>query len=207
MLIGASRRRRYASGEVIVHEGDPADSLHLIRRGHVAITVTTPIGHQLMFTVMGPGEGFGELSLLSGGHRTATARALEPTETLVLNEALLERLRRDDPSVGEAMLRALSVQVLRLSSRLAEHLYLPVEARIRRRLLDLCDLYEQVDGRTTIPLSQDELAELSGAARPTVNRVLRQDQDRGVVELGRRRITVLDRDALRRRARAADLDF
>ena len=206
LLIGASRRRRYAAGEVIVHEGDPAESIHLIRRGHVAITVTTPVGSQLMFTVMGPGESFGELSLLSGRHRTATVRAVEATETLVLNDAVLDRLRRDDPRVGEAMLRALSTQVLRLSGRLAEHLYLPVEARIRRRLLDLCAVYESIDGTSTIPLSQDELAQLSGAARPTVNRVLRQDQDRGVVRLGRRRITVLDREALSRRARATDLD-
>jgi CRP/FNR family transcriptional regulator, cyclic AMP receptor protein len=204
LLIGASRRRRYAANEVIVREGDPADSIHLIRRGHVAIMVTTPLGHQLTFTVMGPSESFGELSLLSGGHRTATARALEATETLALHEAALNRLRRDHPRVNDALLRVLSAQVLRLSERLAEHLYLPVEARIRRRLLGLCAVYDEIDGVTTIPLSQDELAELSGAARPTVNRVLRQDQVRGIVALARRRIAVLDREMLARQAQVSD---
>lgn len=200
VLIGASRRCRYASNEVIVHEGDPADCIHVIRRGHVAIMVTTPLGRQLTFTVMGPRESFGELSLLSGCHRTAIARALEATETLALDESALERLRREHPGVNDALLRVLSAQVLRLSARLAEHLYLPVEARIRRRLLDLCGVYDEIGGVTTIPLSQDELAELCGAARPTVNRVLRQDQLRGIIQLGRRRIAVLDREMLGRRA-------
>jgi CRP/FNR family cyclic AMP-dependent transcriptional regulator len=201
LVLDASRRRRFAANEVIVHAGDPADSIHFVSSGHVAILVTTPLGHQLTFTILGPGESFGELSLLSGvSTRSATVRALDVTETLVLRHAELQRLRRDDPRVNDALLKVVCAQVLRLSARLTEHLYLPVEARIRRRLLFLCDLYQEDGGKTIIPLSQDELAELAGATRPTVNRVLRQDEKLGIIVLARRRITILDRGALSRRA-------
>lgn len=196
LVAGASRRRRYPANEVIVREDDPSDSVHVITRGHVAIMIATPLGRQLTYTILGPDESFGELSVLSDSPRTATARALDATETLALHRTDLDRLRREHPRVNDAMIRVLCAQVTRLSARLAEHLYLPVEARVRRRLLEVCHVYETA----TIPLSQDDLAELAGAARATVNRVLRQDEADGVVTLSRRQITVLDRAGLTRRA-------
>jgi CRP/FNR family transcriptional regulator, cyclic AMP receptor protein len=199
LVVRACRKRQYAPNEAILHAGDHGDTVHMIVRGHVAIMITTPHGQQLAFSILGPDESFGELSLLLG-RRTATARALDTTETLALPAVELDRLRRAHPTVNDALLRVLSGQVRRLSDRLTEHLYLTVDQRIRRRLLDLCRVYGASGDRVTVPLAQEQLAELAGAARPTVNRVLRQDESRGIVKLDRRQIAVLDRDALGRLA-------
>ncbi len=200
-VLSASRRRRYGAGEVIFHEGDPADTFHVIDSGRVAILVTSAVGPRLTFTVLGAGESFGELALISPhGVRSATARTLERTETLSIHRAEFQRLRRDCPAVDGVLVSILGQRVERLSRHLLETLYLPVETRIRRRLVDLCRVYGAGQGSTTVPLSQEDLAGLAGAARATVNRVLRQDEALGIVALERRRVTVLDVERLRRRA-------
>jgi CRP-like cAMP-binding protein len=173
--------------------------MHMVSSGHVVITISTPLGQQLAFSILGPGDSFGELSVVMDDVRSATARALDVTETLALQRTDLNRLRRDHPEVNEALLRVLAVQVRRLSSRLAEHLYLSVDARIGRRLLELSVVYGSDKGPTVIPLSHEVLADLAGATRPTVTTAL--NRMHGVVALGRRQMTVLDREALRRIAR------
>nr|MDQ6900364.1 Crp/Fnr family transcriptional regulator [Candidatus Dormibacteraeota bacterium] len=114
------------------------------------------------------------------------------------------RLRLQNPEVSEILIQLLVRRVLRLSQHLREVLHVPVEARIRRRLLELAALYGSSAPGTVIPLSQDDLAGLSGAARATVNRVLREEERRGVVSLKRRRVTILDPGGLRRGAQIDD---
>src|SRR3954464_1502674 len=87
-IVSAARHRSFARGEVLVHEGDPADSLHLISSGRVAVRVSTPSGERATLNILSPGDYFGELSLVrrGGDHsRSATVVALEPTETLVIS--------------------------------------------------------------------------------------------------------------------------
>jgi CRP/FNR family cyclic AMP-dependent transcriptional regulator len=204
-VIRGSRRRRYAAGQVIFHEDDPGDSMHVVLSGHVAVLVNHPLGQQLTYQIMGAGALVGELSLLMpGGRRSATVQALEPTETLVIGRPEFERLLRDHPTVSLVMVRLLTDHVLRLSERLREMLYLPVEARVRRRLIDVAETYGGVAAGTVVRLRQDDLASLSGAARATVNRVLRQDAAAGIVALERKRVIILDPERLRELARAGD---
>jgi CRP/FNR family transcriptional regulator, cyclic AMP receptor protein len=200
-VVRSARRRRFAAGEVIFHEGDPADSLHLIVRGRVAALVTTPYGQQLTYAIQGQGEFFGELALLRDDNlRSATIRALEPTETLSVHRNDFDRLRAEHPPVEKLLVRMLAANVLRLSEQLREALYLPVEVRVRRRLLAVARVYRE-DGQTTVvPLTQDELAGLAGVARTTANRVLRQEEERGTIRLDRHRITIVDATELERRA-------
>lgn len=203
-LISVSRKRRYGTGEVIFHEEDLADGMHVILRGRVASLVNNRHGQQLTYQVMGPREVFGELSLLvPGARRSATVQAMEPTETLVIGRHEFERLRREHPKVCEWLIELLTRDVLRLSDRLREMLDLPVEARIRRRLLDVAEAYGGAVAGTLVRLRQDDLASLSGAARATVNRVLRQDERDGIVALRRRRVTILDPRRLQQRAMRA----
>jgi len=200
-VIDVSRRHTYAAGEIVFHEDDPGDSMHVIERGRVAVLVNNAEGKQLTFRVMGAGDLVGELSLLlPGGRRSATVQALEPTVTLAIGRREFDQLRREHPHVSELLLRLLTLHVLRLSDRLREMLYLPVEARIRRRLLEMAEAYGGAKAGTVVPLRQEDLASLSGAARATVNRVLRQDAAARIVALERRRVTILDPDRLRRRA-------
>ena len=97
-LFNAGRRRSFAKGEVLFHHGDPADSLHLIVSGRVAIRVLTPQGEQAILNVLGPGSVCGELALIdTNAHRTATVTALEPCETIVLRRRQFEKLRALQP--------------------------------------------------------------------------------------------------------------
>lgn len=191
------RLRRYKAGEVIAHEGDLADTLHLVRRGRVAVSMTTQYGNQVTFTLLGPGDVFGELALLSpDARRTAALTALDATETVTLTKPEFDRLRAEQPAFGDALTSLLAERVGRLSEQLVEALYVPADARVLRRLLTVARLYE--DGE--VPLTQDDIAGLAGTARATVNRVLRAEAKRGTLELRRRRIRILDRAAIEKRA-------
>jgi CRP-like cAMP-binding protein len=132
--------------------------------------------------------------------RSATVSALEPAETRVIHRSDFTELLRRHPSVDAVLLGILADQIRLLSDRLVEALYVPADTRIRRRLVELADLYED-DGAGVIPLTQEVLAVLAGTTRETVNRVLREEERRGVITLGRGRVEVLDGDGLRRRAR------
>jgi CRP/FNR family transcriptional regulator, cyclic AMP receptor protein len=191
------RLRRYSAGEVIAHEGDLADTLHLVRKGRVAVSVTTRYGNQVTFTVLGPGDVFGELALLSSeSRRSAGLIALDATETVTLGKAEFDRLRMEHPEFGEALTSLLAERVRRLSDQLVEALYVPADTRVLRRLLTVARLYDADE----VPLAQDDLAGLAGTARATVNRVLRAEVKRGTLELRRRRIRILDRAAIEKRA-------
>jgi CRP-like cAMP-binding protein len=201
-LTEASRRRRFARGEVLFHEGDLGDSVHRIVSGSVAVRVTTSEGDLATLSVLGPGDFFGELGLLlSHRTRTATAVALEPTETEALAYSTFDALRQAEPTVDRFLLGLLAGHVDRLSHRLLEALYVGVDRRLARRLLDLAAIYgDGPGGPVTIPLTQNELADLAGGSRPTVNEILQRLATQGAVSLGRGRVVVVDRAALERRA-------
>lgn len=196
-LLSLARRRRFRRGDTIFHEGDPAESLHLIDVGHVAVRMTTPSGDVATLRLIGPGDHFGDLALVDHSRRSAAIVCVNRVETLELRFDDLERFRTEHPSFERVLLAMLARNVRRLSSNLQETMYLPVPTRVARRLDELCDLF----GDETIPLTQDDLAGLAGTTRQTVNQVLVDLRDRQVVELGRGRITVVDRNALRKRSR------
>lgn len=197
-VLDMARTRTFERDEVIFHEGDPANTVHVIESGRVAILNTNRHGQRVMLAVLGPGEHFGELALVSAGAlRSASVVALERTVTRSILDADFRRLRRQHPEVTEVMVALLAEQIRRLSSQLLDALFLPAESRVRKRLVELTERYESVDGRVMIPLRQEDLAELAGTSRATVNRVLREEERRGSVSLTRGSTTVLDGARLR----------
>jgi CRP/FNR family transcriptional regulator, cyclic AMP receptor protein len=198
-LVSIARRRRFARGEVVFHQHDPADTLHLIDKGRFAVRVATPLGDTAILAVLGPGDIFGELSLLADAdpRRSATVAALEAAETRSVHRLDFERLRSQHPETASVLISILSGQVRRLSRHLLEALYVPADKRVLRRLLEVAELY----GDGVVPLTQDDLAGLAGTSRATVNRVLRDEAARGSVQLGRGRTTVVSAEELARRAR------
>lgn len=202
-LVAASRRRRFDRGEVLFHEGDPGDSLHLVSKGYVAIRSTTRLGDVVTLAVLGPGQTFGELALIQpDAERSASAIALEAAETLSWRRTQVDELRRSSTDVDRFLVEVLAEQVQRLSELLVEALHLPVEARVLRRLSALGDLYDADADQVTVPVTQEDLASLAGTTRPTANRALKDAEERGLISLGRGRVTVLDRDGLRRAAQS-----
>lgn len=190
--------RRFDRGVVLFHEGEAGGSLHVLMRGRVAIRATTPDGDTVTLNVIGPGAAFGELSLLdSATTRTASVQAIEPVQTLVLQRADFDRLRRTYPSVDRLLVEYLAAQVRRLSERLTEALCFEARTRVLRRLLDLDAVF---DGGP-VPVTQEEISTMAGTTRPTVNRVMQDLAEAGIIELGRGRFIVIDSTALARAAR------
>ncbi len=200
-LLQVARRRRFARNEVVFHRDDPGDSLHLIQRGRFAVRVMTPLGDTATIAVRGPGESFGEMALVAdGGRRSATVAALEEAETIAVYRDDFASIRQRHPGIDAVLFRFLTAEVRMLNDRLLEALYVPVEKRVRRRLVELSRLYGGGD-TPVIALTQEALSELAGASRPTVNQVLRDEERRGTIELSRGRIRVLEVSELERRAR------
>src|SRR4051812_49196607 len=143
-IIAAARRRTFAKGEVVFHEGDPADSLHLVTSGHLAVRVSTPDGERATLNILGPGSHVGELSLL-GAHarqqRSATVMALDQAETRVLTASAFHELCVNHPRVHGLLADLLAARIRELSARLLEAMYVGLDRRLYRSLLDLVDLY------------------------------------------------------------------
>jgi CRP-like cAMP-binding protein len=166
--------------------------------------VTTSLGDTAILSVLGPGEMFGELALLGdeSARRSATVAALEPSETRSVHRIDFERLRGRNPETGNVLIAILAAQVRRLSKHLVEALYVSADKRVLRRLVDMVAIFSDSDGgRAVVPLTQEDLAGLAGTSRATVNRVLREEEARGTLELGRGRTTVIDAEAIARRGR------
>ena len=203
-VLTITRRRSYQRGELIVRAGDPADNLHLVESGRLAVRVSTSDGANATVNLLGPGGYFGELSLLDGEPpvRSATILALEPATTLSLSAVDFRDLRRRHRGADQLLLTLMARRIEELSERLLEAMYDPLDRRLHRRLAELADLYSDSRAESltpvTIPLTQEHLAELVGGTRPSVNQALQKLVSLGVAELGRGRVTVIDRAWLAR---------
>jgi CRP/FNR family transcriptional regulator, cyclic AMP receptor protein len=200
-VLSIARRRTFSRGEVVFHRDDPADSLHLIVKGRFAVRITTPLGDTALIAVHGPGDAFGELALVTdGASRSATVSALEPSETLSVYRDEFARLQRQHPAVNAVLIALIAEQVRRANERIVEAHYVDADTRVRRRLLELAKLYGS-GGSATVPLTQEALAEMAGTSRATVNRVLREEERSGTLELRRGQTVVRDQGALAKRTR------
>jgi len=187
---------------VICHAGDPGDALHFVERGHLAVRGTLATGETATFSVLSPGDYFGELALLRPDHRrTATVFALEPSRTLSVAGSAFAALCSAEPRFERVISTLLADRVEALSERLLETMYESLDRRVFRRLVELAATYHDGGGGAVIPLSQAQLADLVGATRPSVNQVLQRLADQGTVRLGRARIEARAVSALARRAR------
>jgi CRP/FNR family cyclic AMP-dependent transcriptional regulator len=200
-LLTIARRRPFGRGEVVFHEGDPADSLHLVVSGRFAARIRTPLGDTTLLAIYGPSDAFGELALVTPpSERSATVVALEAAETRSVYRDDFEALRKRHPAVDRVLVALLAERIREMNERLLEAHYVDADTRVRRHLRELAETYER-DGAAVIPLTQEEIAEIAGTSRATVNRVLREDERRGVIELKRGRTIIVDPDQLVRRGR------
>ena len=199
---------RHAPGEAVFLEGDPGHQLHVVVSGHLAVRVTTSAGHAATLNVLGPGDAFGELALLPGPHggrRSASVVALDEVVTRVVARRDFEALRAEHPSVDAVLLAVLADRVRELSRRLLETMHAPLDRRLAGCLVDLVRVYGpgKDDGtRVVVPLTQEQLADMVGGARPTVSTLLQRLERQGAVVLGRGRVVLSDLAALRAAASA-----
>jgi CRP-like cAMP-binding protein len=202
ILLRAGKVNNYARRDVLVHEGDIADSFHIVLDGRAAVRVTTPTGESAIVNILGRDDHFGEVSLigLEDPRRTASIVALEPMRTLSIPAGIFRDLRERNPRLEQLVSAILARRVDELSAQLVEAMYDSLESRVLHRLIRLADTYTSSSGPITIPLTQDELSQLVGGARPTVNQILRRLVEEGVIGVGRGRIVIGDKLALTRRS-------
>lgn len=187
------RLRELGRGEVLYRQGDPAADLFLVARGAVVVSVAIDPGHEAPVAVLGRPALFGSAALLGGEPlREATATAAVETSLLAFPAEVVVALLDEYPLAAGAVRSALVRQVLELSARVVESLHLPAQQRIRRRLAALAAAHP--DGR--VPITQQELAGLTGTSRATVNAVLADEVRAGTVTVRRAGIDVLDVERL-----------
>ena len=200
----AARSRTFVKGETVFQEGDRADAVHLVDTGHFAVMVSTPDGDLATLNVLGPGDFFGELSMLReqvAAPRSATIISLDASQTLVLTQAAFDRLRRAHPQVERLVVSLMADRIRRLSADLLRARYAGVEERLCGSLLDLAEVFR--DDRhpsAVIPLTQDQLADIVGCTRPSINQILQELVAQGLVRIGRGEVTILDAEALEHQA-------
>jgi len=183
LVAAALRPRRFRRGETIFHAGDPGDALFVVASGQVKITIPPDDGSEpAILTTIGPGGFFGELALLDGARRSATAVALDVVTTEVLRRDDFDRLVDDEPPLRRALLAALAGEVRRLTVQVEELHFLDLPGRLARHLLRMAAASgEGGEGDATLPVgevrmpwpyTQAELAGMIGGSRQTVNRLL-----------------------------------
>ncbi len=196
-------RRKFRRNEIVFHEGDLGDRLYLVAKGFLLARVITIDGDESALSVMGPGDVIGEIILLEGqDRRSATIVALEPSELLSLSADEVAEVREKHAAVDRALTAVVADRIRSLLELLEEARYVPADKRVLRRLLDLAQLVggEGAEAPIDIRFTQEDLAAMAGTTRPTANRALQKAVENDMVELGRRRITVLDPDGLDRLA-------
>ena len=191
-------------GSVLFSEGEPGDRLYVVTDGKIKLGATSNDGRETLLGVLGPGEMFGELSLFDPGPRTATASALTDARLLGLGHDDLTPWLTGRPEVALSLLQALAQRLRRTNEAMADLVFSDVPGRVAKALLDLASRFGQAqpDGSilVTHDLTQEELAQLVGASRETVNKALADFQNRGWISLEPRNVTVLDVGRLTRRA-------
>lgn len=194
-------RLHFQQGEPIFYQGDPGHTLYLVETGQVRIYVQSEDGQELSVTVCGPGDMFGEMAVIDGLPRSASAIAMEATAVLSLSrERFREQLRRS-PQFALNFMKALSVRI-RTSTRTMDTLTtLNVPARLARKLLELAQKHgapEPGGVRIQLTLNQSDLASLLGTTRESINKALGQFKKQGLISQADGQIVVVDPEALRR---------
>lgn len=203
-LMDSMSPRQLARGDVVFHEGDPGDSLYVITAGKVKLARTSSDGRENLLSVLGPGEMFGELSLFDPGPRLTTAYVVSDTQFISLGNDALRDFLADHPEVAMQMLAGLAHRLRKTNEGLSDLVFTDVPGRVAKALLDLSDRFgKRTDTGLLVAheLTQEELAQLVGASRETVNKALADFAHRGWVMLGAKAVTLLDVERLRRRAR------
>ena len=193
-----------ARGEVLFEEGDAGDTMYVIIRGKMKLGRKSTDGRENLLSVLGPSEMFGELSLFDPGPRTATLTAVGDTTVYEVGHAAVVNWLEANPTVAKHLLEALARRLRRTNDALADLVFSDVPGRVAKALVELSTRFgEQTsDGvRVGHDLTQEELAQLVGASRETVNKALADFTARGWVRREGRAIVLLDVARLERRAR------
>jgi len=194
--------RNYKTGEIIFHKDDPGITFHLILEGLVKVFVTSDEGQEAVLIILKGGEFFGELSLFDGAPRSASASAIEPTETLVIQRDDFLEFIRQHPDAALNIFSVLASRMRRADGVIADAAFLDLPSRIAKKLIELAQSFFAREGNQIeidIKLRQQDVASMVSATRESVNRVLTSLDEQGIIHINRQKITILRPDLLQAR--------
>jgi CRP/FNR family cyclic AMP-dependent transcriptional regulator len=197
-VVDVARERAYPRNSVILFEDDPGDALFVVATGQVKVVLIGEDGREVILSVMGPGEFFGEMSLLDDEPRSAHVIAMEDSSLAVLRREDFEGLLTQTPQIALALLRELSRRLRRADEKVGSLVLLDVQGRVARLLLDMAG--EEGGERITRRLTHHTIAQMIGSSRETVSRTMRDLTDKGMIAVQRRDIVIRDRAALEQAA-------
>src|ERR1700722_19896720 len=197
-------RVEFPRGHTLFVEGQPGDRLYIIVSGKVKIGRRSPDGRENLLTIMGPSDMFGELSIFDPGPRTSSATTITEVRAVSMDRDALRAWIADRPEIAEQLLRVLARRLRRTNNNLADLIFTDVPGRVAKQLLQLAQRFGTQEGgalRVTHDLTQEEIAQLVGASRETVNKALADFAHRGWIRLEGKSVLISDSERLARRAR------
>ena len=196
-LSALASRRPYKDGAIVFARGDPGDALYGVVAGKIRISASTRDGKEVFLNIMEPGDTFGEIALLDGNPRTATARAAVPSELMIIMREQFLTLLQREPTLTIHLLQLLCQRIRWTSGWAEDFVLLAVPARLARRLLSLAKLHgHDTNAGMHLTISQEDVASFLGLSRQVVNQHLQKWKAKGWVNLGRGKMTIIDENAL-----------
>ncbi|MBZ8177546.1 cyclic nucleotide-binding domain-containing protein [Corynebacterium poyangense] len=203
-LITEMETVRFPRGTTIFDEGEPGDRLYIITSGKVKLARHAPDGRENLLSIMGPSDMFGELSIFDPGPRTSSAICVTEVHAATMNSEMLRNWIDQHPEISQQLLRVLARRLRRTNANLADLIFTDVPGRVAKTLLQLANRFGSQEGaalRVNHDLTQEEIAQLVGASRETVNKALATFAHRGWIRLEGKSVLIVDTEHLARRAR------
>ena len=199
------RQRRFERDQIIFHKNDPGSTLYIIISGKVKIALPSAEGENVLVALLSTGDFFGELSLFDGEPRSATSIAAEATDILTLDQEDLFEYLMGNPMASKEIFAELSLRLRRTDELLSDAAFCDLSTRLSKRILDLAERYGQsLEGggtRINLRMRQQDFADMVGVTRESVNKILKTYKMKGLIRMEKGYVSILDQEALERRAR------
>jgi CRP-like cAMP-binding protein len=197
-ISAVSIRHSFCDGAIVFSQDDPGDALYGVVTGKIRISASSPSGREMFLNIMEPGDTFGEIALLDGRRRTATASATAQSELIIITRVHFLELLRREPELVSHVVQLLCERIRWTSGLAEESALLSVPERLARRLLSLGRLHgHETPHGVELSISQEEVARFLGLTRQVVNQHLQDWKMQGWLTLGRSKIVIVDEHALR----------
>lgn len=202
-LAAHATQRTYPKGQLIFYQGDAAGSLFVIREGLVKVFVASEDGDEMVLVTLNPPDTFGELALLDGSPRSASAQAVEVTKVIEVNRTAFLEAVRSNPGMPEALLRSMGALLRRLTEQASDLVFLDLHGRVAKLLITMAEQRGDASDEgieLDLKLTQTDIAAMVGGSRQSINQILRSFEDRDYLDLKGKTVLVKEPDRLRKRA-------
>src|SRR5215831_950568 len=185
--------KSYPKNAFVLTEGEMGDSLFMIQSGKVKVFIGDEDGREIILKILGPGDFFGEMSMIDKQPRSASVTTIEASMFLVLSHAAFERCVEQAPRIANMVMRVLAQRVREADRKIGTLALMDVYGRVASTLLEL-SVYSNGKLMVGEKLSQQDLANMVGASREMVNRILKDLSERGFISIESKSITIINRE-------------